>query len=73
MRHHDAVLAGVAGDDRILRQAALQFADDPLREDRHVVGEKGAVVEIAVPLAMGGDALFAVMPAPRPGRAYRLD
>ena len=65
MRHHDAVFAGVAGDDRILRQAARQLADQPLRQDRLVVGEIGAVVEIAVALAMRGD--------PALGRCRRCD
>ena len=63
MRHHDAVLAGVAGDDRVLGQAALQFADHTLRQDRLVVGEIGAVVEITVPLAMGGDSPLGLLPA----------
>ena len=65
MRHHDAVLAGVAGDDRVLRQVAHQFADDPLRQDRLVVGEIGRRVEIAVLLAMRA------RPAASPPRAAR--
>src|SRR6266404_211327 len=62
MRHHDAVLASVAGDDRVLRQPALQLADHALRQDRHVVGEIGAVVEITVPLAVGSHPPLSVMP-----------
>jgi hypothetical protein len=73
MRHHDAVLAGVAGDNPVLRQAALQFADHPLRQYRHVVGEVGAVVEVAVALAMGGHALLGILPTALPGRSHRLD
>jgi hypothetical protein len=53
MSHHDAVLAGVAGDNRVLGQAAHQFADDALRQDRLVVGEIGAIIEISEALAMG--------------------
>ena len=68
MGHHDAVFAGVAGDDRILRQAARQLADQPLRQDRLVVGEIGAVVEIAVTLAMAGDPAFGLLPPRRPTR-----
>ena len=69
MRHHDAVLAGVAGDDRVVGQAAHQLADQPLRQDRLVVGEIGAVVEIAVALAMSGDAALCCLPAAGAARA----
>ena len=73
MRHHDAVLAGVAGDDRILGQPAHQFADHPLRQDRPVVGGIGAIVEIALLLAMRGDPPLGLLAAVAATRADLLD
>ena len=65
MRHQDAVLAGVAGDDRVVRQVAHQFADHPLRQDRlgrRVIGRR---VEIAVRLALLRDPRDAGLAAAR--------
>ena len=58
MRHQDAVLAGVAGDDRVVRQVAHQFADHPLRQDRLVVGaDRPARRNSRAACAMRGDPL----------------
>ena len=50
------------------RQAARQLADQPLRQDRLVVGEIGALIEIAVALAMAGDPALGGLAALRPAR-----
>ena len=48
MRHQDAVFAGIAGDDAVFGKIADQFADDPLRQDRLLIGAVFRRVEIAL-------------------------